>query len=161
MVKILLLCDQVNNVYWLWKLFTENINEINSLILLATLIVIVKYTIETQKLRRGNDITIKILQEQLSNEKRKNEPNVILYFDSGTNFYSIVLVLSNEGGSLAKNVKIKIEPRLDLGDNVFQEYFYKNAIFNNGVIIPANNKYIIRVGHTQTASPLYKERKLP
>lgn len=125
------------------------------------MIVIIWYTYETKKLRQSNDKTLEILKENLELEKQKNEPNVIAYFDNGANLFSIVLVLCNEGGGLAKNVRININPELDLGDPVFNKYFSKNAVNNNGIDIPPHSKYVIRVGHTPTASQLYKENKIP
>jgi len=68
---------------------------------------------------------------------------------------------SNEGGSTAKNVKVKFQPELDFGDPVFAKYFLNNAISKNGVDIQSKNKFVIKVGHTPTASPLYKANKIP
>lgn len=150
-----------NILYSLWEFFTQNYETINALVLLITLTVIIWYSYETRKLRQSNDKTLEILKKSFELEKQKNEPNVIAYFDNGSNFYSIVLVLSNEGGGLAKSVRININPELDLGDPVFNKYFSKNAVNKNGINIPPRSKYVITVGYTTIASPLYKEHKIP
>jgi hypothetical protein len=113
------------------------------------------------KMRRSNENTLNVLKETLNLEKQKNEPNVIAYFDNGANLYSIVLVISNEGGSTAKHVKITFEPELNFGDSKFIEFFNNNAVSKNGIDIQSRSKYVLRVGHTPTASPLYKENKIP
>lgn len=146
--------DLINIIYSIWIIFQEYGQTINSIVLFLTLIVIIWYSWETHRLRITTERSLHSLQQQL-------EPNVIAYFDNGSNFYSIVLVLSNEGGSTAKNVKIKFEPELDLGDAQFIQYFNNNAISKNGVDIQSRSKYVLRVGHTPTASPLYKENKIP
>lgn len=150
-----------NYFTFIWELFQKNHEVINALVLFITLIVIIWYTIETKKLRQSNDKTLEILKENLALEKQKNDPNVIAYFDNGVNFYSVVLVLSNEGGSLAKNVRIKLTPELDFGHAVFNKYFLNNAVNNNGIDIPPKSKYVIRVGHTPQATQPYKEKKIP
>jgi len=150
-----------NIFYCIWELFKQNHEVINAIVLFLTLIVIMWYTLETMKLRISNEKTLGVLDENLKLEKQKNEPNVIAYFDNGSNFYSIVLVLSNEGGSTAKNVKIQFNPKLNFGDDKFIDYFIKNAVSNNGIDIQSKSKYVLRIGHTPTASPLYKENKIP
>ncbi|MEJ5352646.1 MAG: hypothetical protein WHS65_13765 [Melioribacteraceae bacterium] len=97
-----------NYFTFIWELFQKNHEVINALVLFITLIVIIWYTIETRKLRQSNDKTLEILKENLALDKQKNEPNVIAYFDNGVNFYSVVLVLSNEGGSLAKMLELNL-----------------------------------------------------
>lgn len=148
-------------IFCLWNSFNDNLEIINSFVLFFTLLAIIYYTYETFRLRVSSEKNVEFIRQQLELEKKKNEPNIVAYFDNGANFQSIVLVLSNEGGSLAKDVKLKIEPQLDLGNTNFQKYFYDNAIFKDGIIIQARKKYIIKVGSTTIASPLYKENKIP
>ena len=148
-------------MFCLWNSFKDNLEMINSLVLFFTLLVIIYYTYETYRLRVSSEKNVDFIRQQLEIEKQKNEPNIVAYFDNGANFQSIVLVLSNEGGSQAKDVKLKIDPALNLGDSTFQKYFYNNALFKDGVIIQARSKYIIKVGYTTKASPLYKEDKIP
>jgi len=148
-------------LYCIWELFNQKHEVINAIVLFITLLVIIWYTIETMKMRRSNENTLNVLKETLNLEKQKNEPNVIAYFDNGANLYSIVLVISNEGGSTAKHVKITFEPELNFGDSKFIEFFNNNAVSKNGIDIQSRSKYVLRVGHTPTASPLYKENKIP
>jgi len=155
-------------LYCIWELFNQNHEVINAIVLFITLLVIIWYTIETMKMRRSNEKTLKVnentlnvLKETLNLEKQKNDPNVIAYFDNGANLYSIVLVISNEGGSTAKHVKITFEPELNFGDSKFIEFFKNNAVSKSGIDIQSKSKYVLRVGHTPTASPLYKESRIP
>lgn len=150
-----------NFMFCLWNSFKDNLEIINAFVLFFTLLAIIYYTYETYRLRVSSENNADFIRQQLEIEKQKNEPNIVAYFDNGANFQSIVLVLSNEGGSLAKDVKLKIDPALDLGDSTFQKYFYNNALFKDGVIIQSRGKYIIKIGYTTKASPLYKEDKIP
>lgn len=153
-MNILLSYNLIDFLFFLWKIFQDNGQTINSIVLFLTLIVIIWYSWETRQMRILSEKSLSMLQQQ-------KEPNIIAYFDNGANFYSIVIVLSNEGGSTAKNVKINFEPELNFGDNKFIEYFKNNAVSKSGVDIQSKCKYVLRVGHTPTASPLYKENKIP
>jgi hypothetical protein len=156
MVSIIILSQ-----FAVWDFLTKNIQTINALILFFTLIAVIWYNWETRKLRISNEKTLKVLEENLNLEKAKNDPKIVAYFDNGATSYSILLVLSNEGGSMAKNVKMKSEPEFDFGDDVFNKFTKKSAVFNFGINIPPKGKYTIKVGTTRVASPLYKDGKIP
>lgn len=138
----------------IWQMFAEHGQTISDLVLIFTLFVIIWYTIETRHLRKATEKSLFEMQKQL-------EPNVITYFDNGSNFYSILLILSNEGQSSAYNVKLNSDKEIDFGGPIYKEYLYKNAIFNKGISIPPAKKYIIRVSSTKISSNLMKEEKIP
>ncbi|GEM_PF-5632208 len=75
------------------------------------------------------------MQEQLELEKLKKEPNISAYLDNGGSIRSVLLVLSNDGEGVAKEVKAKISPSFDLGNEGLKKYFERNALFNKGVTI--------------------------
>ncbi|MDP3829894.1 MAG: hypothetical protein Q8Q47_01405, partial [Ignavibacteriaceae bacterium] len=52
---------------------------------------------------------------------------------------------SNEGRTIANEVKAEIKPKLLFNEVNFEQYFYKNAIFNQGITIAPNSKYVIYV----------------
>lgn len=148
-------------VIWIWDFLKENHQIINAFVLFLTMLVVIWYAFETHKMRITNEKNISLLSQQLELEKQKNEPNVIACFDNGVNIYSILFVLSNEGGSTAKNVRVGFEPTLDFGNSVFKKYFENSAVLKTGVDIQPRGKYVIKVGNTQSASSLYKENKIP
>ncbi|KAF0152215.1 MAG: hypothetical protein FD143_1312 [Ignavibacteria bacterium] len=130
---------------WFLVMFKENHEVINAIILFSTLIAIIIYTRETFLLRKRSEENVNLLKEQLELEIQKNEPNVIAYFDSGNSIRKILLILSNEGGGIANEVKAKIEPQLLFTEANFEKYFYKNALFNQGITIAPSSKYVIYV----------------
>ncbi|MFZ4591341.1 MAG: hypothetical protein ACOYN6_10115 [Ignavibacteria bacterium] len=126
------------------------IQNINNIILSATLLIIIWYTIETRKLRMINQKQLQILLEN-------NEPSIIAYFDNGKTFYNITFVIKNVGNGIAKNIKVTFNPPYDIGTEVFTEYFNKNALLTKGIsILIPRSEYIIRAGHTVSSSKKFK-----
>ncbi|NUM80648.1 hypothetical protein HUU42_07550 [bacterium] len=134
---------------------TEIIDWLNLAVLALTFLAIVWYTIETVRLRKINKKLLEIQEENL-------KPKIQVYFDNGNSFHTILLKVTNIGGSPAYNVKVKIEPQLNLGWKVMEKYFEKNTIFQNGVsILLPGKEYVIIAGDTQNASNNYKAGNLP
>ncbi len=127
----------------------------NAIILFATLVVIIFYTIETKKYR--------IISEKIySLELKRLEPNVIAYFETDIGSYDIKFTLKNVGGSPAFNVKANINPQFNFGDPRIENYINDKKVFTNGLsILDIQRKYDTLVGFTTKCSEKYKKGEIP
>ncbi len=114
----------------------------NIVILSATLIVIIVYTIETYKLRNINASQLKLNLDL-------QEPDVIAYFDTGKIHGQLLFIVENVGGSSAYNIKAKFDREFDPAEDVFKRNMVDNSLFNDGLSdLPAKKHYILDAGLT-------------
>ncbi|MDQ3020104.1 MAG: hypothetical protein M3R36_06000 [Bacteroidota bacterium] len=98
------------------------------LVNLITLLFLIWVTIETYRMRKGQDQTIK---KNLDDE----QPNIIVSFEEGKKFSHIYIEIENLGRQTAYDVKFTIEPKFDVKHHVFNKYINENKALAEGLQI--------------------------
>jgi len=108
----------------------------------ATLAVVLWYTLETHKLRKATDRNVNLLMKE-------KEPLVLPYVETGRDHLNLFFVFDNVGSTPALNVRATVSPTFDIGHETVNRYFRQHSIFSDGLgLLPGRERIRINIGRT-------------